>query len=112
MQSKVSCAGFSSRKTSFSRDFVIWVGFGAEIIACTLVTAITSRSQFPGSLTLSCMRTIAYCTQNFHKSATKAKNTAQTQKRPAADDESTAELHPIFGSGETNLQVSGVRDQI
>ena len=51
---------------------------------------ITSRGQFPGSLTLSCMRTIAYCIQNFQKNVTKSKNTAQMQKLPAADDESAA----------------------
>ena len=55
------------------------LGSGAEVITCAPMMTITSRGQFPGSLTLSCMRTIAYCTQNFHKSVTKAKNTAQTQ---------------------------------
>lgn len=54
------------------------------------VMTITSRGQFPGSLTLSCMRTIAYYTQNLHKNVTKAKNTARMQKLPAADDESAA----------------------
>lgn len=58
------------------------IGFGAGAVTCAPVTVITSRGQFPGSLTLSCMRTIAYRTQNLKKSVTKAKNTAQTQKSP------------------------------
>ena len=33
-------------------------GFGAETITCAPVTAVTSRGQFPGSLTLSCNHTI------------------------------------------------------
>lgn len=66
------------------------VGFGAGAVTCAPVTVITSRGQCPGPLALSCMRTIAYCTQNFHKSVTKAKNTARMQNLPAADDESTA----------------------
>lgn len=68
----------------------MWVGFGADAITCAPMMTITSRGQFPGSLTLPCMRTIAYCTQNFHKNVTKAKNIARMQKLPAADDESTA----------------------
>lgn len=58
------------------------VGFGAEAITCAPVTVIISRGQCPGPLTLSCMGTIAYRTQNLKKSVTKAKNTAQTQKSP------------------------------
>ena len=60
------------------------------VITRAPVMTITSRGQFPGSLTLSCMRTIAYCIQNFQKNVTKSKNTAQMQKLPAADDESAA----------------------
>ena len=71
---------------------MIWVGFGAETITCAPVMAFTSRGQFPGSLTLSCMCTIAYCTQHFHKSGMKTKNMTQTQKSPLQTTESAAEI--------------------
>lgn len=58
------------------------------VITCAPAMIITSRGQVPGSLTLSYMRTIAYCIQNFQKNVTKSKNTAQMQKLPATDDES------------------------